>query len=371
MIALLREGAAIARSQPVASSLLVIVSTLSLGGALAVSGHTDAFERDVLAAIESPATRTLIVTVDATTESLSYSVVDSVARLSSVEAVYGLGPATDTYLAGLGTGGIPIAVFPVFGDISSIVDLTDGRWPQEDESIFSASALERVGLEYPQAGLITDSLLYRLREAPTLDTSLVGSYVAYTPNGFLNGAGLRSSGPHDTEVRRLIVTAASFDSVADLRATIPHLAQVNPEIIRFQSTAEFEATALYVQGEVQDFSRRVALGAVAVGAVLTAIVTFAGVHSRRLDFGRRRALGADRPTLALLVLIQVMIPVGIGTLVGLCGGWIFVREASETTANLGYASALVVVAILAAAVACLPTAISTAFRDPVRALRVP
>lgn len=368
----LQEATKIARAQPVASTILLIVAWLSVGFALAASGEADAFEREILATLESPAARSFIATSADENRPIPRSLVDATEALSSVETAFGLGPAQDMYRSDLGPAGIPVAIFPFYGDTLSVIDLGRGRLPRHGETILSKTATRFLGLEFPNAGLVVDPVLLRLRDAPGSDSPVVGEYDAVSPYEFLDTAGLLRPEPDSTgEVRRLVVTARTYDDVGLLRQLLPTLAALEPTSIQFESSAELEAINEVLRGDVANFARLVALSAIGVGALLTGIVTFASVYNRRVDFGRRRALGADRSTLLVLVLAQVLVPHLIGVLLGALTGWFGVSRTSALAPNPEYTMALSTASVLTAAMASLSPALFAAYRDPIRALRVP
>lgn len=69
------------------------------------------------------------------------------------------------------------------------------------------------------------------------------------------------------------------------------------------------------------FNRSLLLGVMAAGALLTAIVVFADVLVRRKDIGRRRALGASRTIIIVLVLLRTAYPAVLGAVLETVLGW--------------------------------------------------
>ncbi|MGH8874232.1 MAG: FtsX-like permease family protein [Acidimicrobiia bacterium] len=107
------------------------------------------------------------------------------------------------------------------------------------------------------------------------------------------------------------------------------------------------------------------------GLALTALTIYAAVTTRRRDFGRRRALGASRPDIMILILAQSLTVALVGATGGIVAGTILVQRAVAAAPDAGFALAVGVLAVAVAAVAALGPAVVAAYRDPVRILRVP
>lgn len=368
---LFREASAIARSQATASTLLVIVGLLGVSGGLVTSGQSEAFQRSVFAQIDSAAARSFELTVVDGAPLFPVSIVSRVESISAVEFVFGLGPATDAHRTGLRDDSSKIAVFPFHGPIGQTVDVVDGRYPRSGEIILPHDMLTTVGFEHPVGTLSLDSPALRLRDAPELDAALVGSFSSRLSYGFLDRVAIRAPRNDDEGVRRLWVTVDRFDTVDRVQNSIVAMSGVDPSTVRIESTKELEEIADVLRGEVGGFARSVAVAAVGISAVVAALIAFAAVQSRRVDFGRRRALGATRSTLVGLVVLQVAVPSTLGAVLGGLSGVALVNWSSGLTPSPAYVLSLVVISCLAATTASLPPALLAAFRDPIRALRLP
>jgi putative ABC transport system permease protein len=368
---LFREASAIARSQATASVLLVIVGLLGVSGGLVTSGQSEAFQQSVFAQIDSAAARSFELTVVDGAPLFPVSLVSRVESINAVELAFGLGPATDAHRAGLRDDSSKIAVFPFHGPMGQIVDVVDGRYPRSGEIILPNGMLTTVGFEHPIGTLSLDSPTLRLRDASALDAALVGGFSSRLSHGFLDRIALRAPQSNEEGIRRLWVTVDRFDGVNRVQNSIVAMSGVDPSTIRIESTRELEAIAEVLRGEVGGFARSVALAAVGISAVMAALIAFAAVQSRRVDFGRRRALGATRSTLVGLVVLQVAVPSTLGAVLGALSGVALVNWSSGLTPSPAYVLSLVVISCLAATIASLPPALLAAFRDPIRALRLP
>lgn len=114
------------------------------------------------------------------------------------------------------------------------------------------------------------------------------------------------------------------------------------------------------------------LAAILVGGMLLVATTMAGATSlRRRDFGRRRALGATRSALVLLVLVQAAIAATIGSILGSAIGLLAVWRLAGSLPPVEFVAAVGALSVLMALAAAVPPGILAARRDPVRILRVP
>lgn len=71
-----------------------------------------------------------------------------------------------------------------------------------------------------------------------------------------------------------------------------------------------------VADDLGDFSRGLLLGVLTAGASLIAVIVLADVLLRRADLGRRRALGATRTVITLIVAGRVIVPAVLGAGLG-------------------------------------------------------
>ncbi|GBD83622.1 FtsX-like permease family protein [bacterium BMS3Abin02] len=109
----------------------------------------------------------------------------------------------------------------------------------------------------------------------------------------------------------------------------------------------------------------------AVGLVLVGLNIYGSVTTARRDYGRRRALGASRTDIITLVTTQTVTIAITGTLAGSLVGGAIIWRLTGTPPDAGFAVAVAVLAVLAAAIAAIPPAMVAAWRDPVSILRVP
>ena len=126
-----------------------------------------------------------------------------------------------------------------------------------------------------------------------------------------------------------------------------------------------------IQSQLGSSSRALVLGLLAMTAVLVAVILFGLVMMRRRDFGRRRALGATRGYIVVLLLTQTGLLAVIGVAAGVSAATIAAVAVRGPLPDAAFASAVGVLAVIAATLAALVPATVASRREPIRELRVP
>lgn len=149
------------------------------------------------------------------------------------------------------------------------------------------------------------------------------------------------------------------------------LGALSPESVRVDVPADLALVRSAVQGELGGYGRAGVVQALAAGLALAAATIYGGINGRRRDFGRRRALGASRRQLIAVVLAQTLTAAVPGTLLGAVAGSLVARRLAGSWPGWTFPTAIGVLTILAVCLAAAVPAVTAAWRDPVRALRVP
>lgn len=126
-----------------------------------------------------------------------------------------------------------------------------------------------------------------------------------------------------------------------------------------------------VAGALGASSRQLMLGVLGGGLVLVSVTVLSAVQGRRRDLGRRRAVGASRSAIVVLVLLQTAVAGVMGALVGSVGGVAAVALAAGAAPPWSFSAGVAVATVLIGLVGAVPPALLAAYRDPVRILRVP
>lgn len=354
---LVAEAVRSAISQPVASTVTALVIAGVCAAILATTGQTVRAEQNVLARIDEAGTRSIIITDTDGTAGIDSTAVDRIRRLSGVEWAIGLGPASDVSTAANPEGN-PAAIRTLHGPTPPQVDTNTEL--ASGHAIAGPTAQETLGLLHPYGG-VTGETQY----------AVVGGFTATEPLTFLN-RGLLTRGPEPGILRSIHVLTVDPTHVEPVaRAALRVLAAEELAAISVETSATLADVRAAVQGELGQYSRQLITLVLAAGLVLTGLAVYGAVTSRRRDFGRRRALGASRPLIISLVATQTVAAALVGALTGTVATFLTLHMTTGTVPNPSFATAINILAILAAVLAALPPAIAAAFRDPVRVLRVP
>jgi putative ABC transport system permease protein len=366
--ALLRDGAQAAVAQPVATAAALLVVALVCVVVLVTAGRTAATEQQVLASIDDAGSR-LVVVSDATGSARLRS--DSVAAMAALDGVtwaLGLGPATDGHVAMMGTArgvlaqGVPVR--PYVGGLPPDASLVTGRLPQRPgEAIAGATAAARLGLADGAGpvvvgdGMVAVVGTARMRDALSgLDDTIL----------------VRDDGGQTVTLKYVYVTvdsAARATSVARALEAVVHADR--PDQLAVETPTAVAQLREVVSGRLGAGSRQLLAAVLAVGVVVVGITMLGMVASRRRDFGRRRALGASRSAIVVLVLVHAGIAASAGAVLGTAVGAAIVRGLTGVLPAPAYLAGMAALTVLAALVGSAPPALLAALRDPVRILRVP
>lgn len=357
---LVREIIASAWAQRISTALVaVLVGAMCVTTALTV-GRSAAARAEVGARLDAAGSRALEV-VDVKDQAfITPSVIRLVDGLGSVERVVGLSASVDVRNSRLGADGAPVAAWTVEGDPAAAVRLVEGRWPGPGEAVVSLSAQRTLGLDEPVGAV---------RASSGAEYPVVGRYVPRTPFDEL-GSGLVIAGT-GTPVRTLqVVVRDAAGAQVTQRAVLALLARPDVSDVQLTSPvtlAELERTVL---GDLGSFGRGLLVLVLGAGGVLVTVVVLADVLMRRVDLGRRRALGAPRWVIIAIVVGRTVVAAVVGALVGTgaAGGALLVLGQPFDAV---FAASTAVLAVLVAACAAAAPAVAAAVRDPVRVLRTP
>jgi putative ABC transport system permease protein len=373
---LIREGAAMARAQWIVTTVTAFVIAAVSAVILATVGQTAAAEARVLATIDEAGTRTLVVSDPTGRAHLYADSVSAVGALTGVDWAIGLGPVVDVRNAALGAAGQAVPARRLYGTYPSALEVTGGRLPAAGEAVADQQALADLGMPAGAGGLAGGGG----------ESALVGTFVAHDPLAYLDDSVLilpSSVGSTDTAMaggpatgpdplRQLVVAADRVDDVFWLSRALANVVHADDAAqLRIDTPASLAQLRTLVEQELAASSRRQMLVILGVGLLLVMVTLAGAVAQRRRDFGRRRALGATRSAVVVLLLVQTGVAAWLGVTVGTFAGLIadaqLVGAIPPDTFVLGVAA----LGVLTALVAAVPPGLAAAFQDPVRILRVP
>lgn len=358
------EGVAMARTQPIVTTVTGLVVAAVCAVIFATVGQSAAAEARILTTFDEAGTRTIVISDPTGRAVLTPDSVDAVRSLAGVDWVVGLGPVIDVRNVALSAAGRPVPARRVYGGLPESIRLIGGRAPRVGEAIASDAALRLLGLPLPVGGVQGEGLA-----AP-----LVGSFAALDPLSSLERGLLipADAGLRPEALRQLVVVSASVEEVETLSRAILAVVHVADRTqLRIQTPAALIELRRLVDQELATSSRQMLLVVLGVG-LLVVMVTLAGsVAQRRRDFGRRRALGATRSALVMLVLVQTAVAALVGVLLGTAIGVAAVSRIAGALPSLEFTASVGILALLTALAAAVPPGIVAAYRDPMHVLRVP
>ena len=128
-----------------------------------------------------------------------------------------------------------------------------------------------------------------------------------------------------------------------------------------------------VQHEVLDdlatYGASLLVGVLLAGMVLILVVVLSDVLLHQADLGGRRALGASRTLIIVLVVGKAGLCALIGSILGVIGGGVYLVIVMNYLIPLPFALGMAVLAVLEASCSAVPPAIAASIQDPVRVLR--
>ena len=367
-MSLLTEGVAGARAQPIITITTALIIAIVCLVVLATTGQSAASEQAVVAHIDSLGSR-LVVAFDQSGDAhIQPASVKDVAALDQVSWAFGLGPVVDVYNADSPREDV-VPARTLFGGASAAFPLTIGREPTANEAIIGAEAARTLGLR-DGVGVVTDG---------TQAWPVVGVFQATGPLDGLNGsvmvaagATAAGAGVQPPEARYVYAMARDVGAV-DL------VSQALPAVLRSQQSSAItidEPSGVIelreaVAGELGRSSRLLMALVLAVGLSIITITVTGGVAGRRREFGRRRALGASRTAIVVLVLLQTATAALVGAIVGTGAGLVVVHHLAGRQPGAAFTCGVAALSFLIALVGSVPPAVLAANRDPVQILRVP
>lgn len=362
--ALVRDGVVSALAQPVATAIAALVVAMVCLVVLLTTGRSAAAEHAVIASIESVGTRLIVVTDSTGRAGIESASVPAIEDLTGVTWAFGLGPARDARNPDVPSRITQVPVRPLVGTLPPEVRVTVGRFPAAPhEAVVGPQAAAALGL---------GDIVGALRDGE-VRIGVVGQFAATGPLEFLNGTVLRQAEPGEQFPVRYIYV------VVDDAAESPQIAQAIGAVLLADDATQVDiatsegviALRDVIAGTLGASSRQLMAGLLSVGLVLVTVTMLGAVAGRRRDFGRRRALGASKSAIVVLVLVQTAVAAVAGAVVGTAAGLAGVRATAGAIPSVSFTVGLAVLTVLVALVGSAPPAFAAASRDPVRILRVP
>lgn len=357
---LLREAVSTARSQRMLSAISCLVVAVVVLSVLVTAGQTNASRRALLATLDEAGTRQVTITDVDGKAKLSPSVVQRITSLSPTNWAFGLGPVLDGRNPLRGGDEAVASRYMTKLPPPSSYSIIKGRQAAHGEAMAGKNAALSLGLMDGAGALASDAY----------SVPVVATVLFKAPLEFLNDTVviLRP----DQSPTLIIALADHSDHVEVLSKAVEQvLDPVRYESVRVESSSQLASIRAQVSQDSGTSSAAIITGALGAGLLLTAATSLGSVTVRRRDYGRRRALGATRSNIVVLVLAQSAVAATVGAIIGSIVGIVAVVAIEGSAPDPLLVAGVGVLSINAAMIAAVPSAMLAALRDPVRILRVP
>ena len=361
--AVVRESIRSAVSQPIASIVSAIIVAGMCATVLLTAGRTAGSEQQVLGTIDAAGARTIVVHADPTA-GIDNRVLTRVRGITGIEWAGAFGPALDTHNS-LIPGGAAVAVRQMW----SYQLAKAGLHPltASDDAVASSSALAQLGMTSPVGGLTA------------ANGSTYAIVDAFVPPDYLESLQPMIVVPHTESsattaapISVLVVVARSPDLVAPVAKAVQSvLAPVDPTKVQLSTSADLVTLRALIHNQLGASSTGLVGIVLAISALLVGVILYGLVVLRRRDFGRRRALGANRSLIVTLLVLQTSIVATLGAILGCFVSLADLLVTHEPLPSAAFFVAVGVLSVFAALIAAIVPAVIASRRDPVKELRVP
>lgn len=358
-----REAAATARSQPVASVLTVLMVAGMILAVMLTTGRTVAAEQEVLGSIDSAGTRSITIRAEESA-GVTASVLDRIAPIDGIEWAGAFSHAIDATNAFI-TDGTRVPVRHAYGEHLEQLGIPASLPLPGQLAYASSAAMDLFGLP-DGAGAITTTTGHTYAVAGTMDVP--DHLAALQPLTLI----AEPDPVGDEPVAVIIITAERPDLVTPVsNAVLSVLAPDDPTKITVHTSEALAQLRALIEGQLSTFSRGLVLALLALTGALVAVLLYGLVMMRRKDYGRRRALGATRTLIVGLLLTQTGLLALTGITLGTITAVLVLLVTGSPLPGIAFTAALGILTLATALIAALIPALAASRREPIRELRVP
>lgn len=359
---LIREIFASAVSQRTFTLVMFAVVASSIVTILLTSGRSEAAQEAVLKTIDAQGTRSISIQIKSDQAQLPFEVIDELSTVDQIQRVVAFGDAEDVTAAAL-PGGTRVALRPMYDPNPKALQAQN---PMPSRIAFATPKASReLGMpegagDVQQIGGPEYQIVSSL-ELPSYLKEL--DPLVITPVDRTDG---------ETVLTSAMVLARDARSIQVLTRLVEgYFADYPAESYSISTSEQLAELRGAVNGELSKQGRAIVTWVSTGTSILTLLIVVGFVVLRRKDFGRRRALGATRLTVAGLVVGQVALTACFGLVAGVTVAWAWLRASSGSVPSVSYIAAISFILVVSAATAALVPATVAATRDPMRELRVP
>jgi len=364
MGAIARESVATSLSQPVASVVIIVMVAGMCATVLLTTGRTVGAEQAVLSSIDTAGTRSIVVRSDPGA-GLNTGVLDRVAHIEGIEWAAAFGPAADVTNSRI-PGGTKVPFRLAWGADLEALGVPDEP-PAENRTAWASDAgLELLGMPDGAGGVIDGAGI----EYAVSGRIHVPTYLRFLEPLVLVPQSQVPTEPADVSV--IVVIASRPDLVQPLSDAIQSvLAADDITKVRLTTSEELATLRSLIEGQLGTFGRGLMIIVFGLTGVLVAAIVFGIVTFRRKDFGRRRALGASKTLIMVLLLVQMGILASIGAVFGSFTAAVGLALGGDPLPDSAFFLAVAVLAVFIGVIAAILPAAAAAKREPLKELRVP
>lgn len=362
LVSLLRESWAAARAGRMFSLLYAAVAVVVVAVMVTLMGQAAAQRGAVEEMFESPGYRTVTLTSTGDAPELTWDMAQAMDSFTAVESAWVSSAAFDVHNPALAGEGQRAAAREIAADWDELpIALVSGRLPTAGgEAVLEVTVAERLGID------ATGGVVERGSGRQWAVVGFFESAHERAPTSVLVPADVDSSQPHAATFT--VASVARIDEVTSLVASAVGSGAGSLAVDRSDEVAMLQEV---VTGSVSEYG--VVIVATAMGSSLLTVLflSLLTVHSRRQEFGRRRALGMTRADLVVLIAGQGLVVTLPAALLGAGIGTLIAAVAYQAVPSWVVLGTVVTLQCCVALVAQLPSAVSAGLRDPVRVIRSP
>lgn len=362
IVLILREAAITALAQPVSSIVSIVIVAGMCASVLLTTGRTVGAEDAVLSSIDSAGTRSIIVRAEPEA-GLNSLVLDRLTHLSGIESAIAFGAAIDTQNAGIADG-ISVPLRAVWSTDQKNLGIPADGIVNGATAWASSQALDQLGMLGAAGGVVTNEG----RDYAVVGRLTVPEYLHFLEPMML----VPQTEEVEAPVSVLVVTTEQPALVAPVAKAVRSLLAVDdPSKVTINTSEAFVTLRALVEGQLGSFGRELVLVIFGIIAIFVASILYGFTMLRRKDYGRRRALGASRTLIFILVLAQMLILALIGATLGLAAAVAALVSTADPVPPMDFIGAVAVLTCAVTVIAATVPALVAARRDPIRELRVP
>jgi putative ABC transport system permease protein len=358
----LREALATSRSQPVISAISFVLMAAMVTAVMLTTGKAVGSQEAVLSSVDAVTSRSIVVRAEPSA-GLNAAALDRIDMIDGVSWAVGFGPATDASNVRI-AGGPKVPVRLAYA--SSFASLGIPRTiPLPGRSLYaSRQAADQMGAVQDAVGVATTG---------GREYSLVGVLKMPRNLRFLEPLAIVPSEPDRAAGLSVMVVVVNSPTMANAvaRAVASSLGETDASKVTIESSQELAQLRKDVDRQLSRFGRNLVIAILGITSSLIAVMLYSLVLLRRKDFGRRRALGASRGFIVLMLLAQTGYAAVASTIAGLGVSAVILAIGGDPLPTPSFCLALGVLTVSTALAATALPAAAAANRDPIRELRVP